>query len=276
MAGTMKLWTVEQIQWDQFDGSKVDPDILQVIKAAALVEYNGGDYAHYLRGVFHDDEAFRSVALDWAEEEVQHGRALGRWAELADSDFDFPDAVRRFNEGYKIPQGLAESVRGSRTGELVARCIVESGTSSFYSALRDATDEPVLKEICGKIAGDEFRHYKLFYTHLQRYMGSESVSRLDRVRVAVSRIVESEDDELPMAYHCANENGLAYDRSRCAQAYAGRAYRLYRHAHCRRAVGMILKAAGLDPQGWLGRLGTWLFWTFLQRRALAAEQTQAA
>ena len=270
MAGTQKQWTLEQIDWGGFDPARVDGDILQVIKAAALVEYNGGDYAHYLRGVFHDDEAFRAVALDWAEEEVQHGEALGRWAELADPQFDFADAVRRFNENYKVPQGLVESVRGSRTGELVARCIVESGTSSFYSALRDAVTEPVLKEICGKIAADEFRHYKLFYTHLQRYMDRESVSRLDRLRVAIGRIMESEDDELPMAFHCGNESGIAYDRSRCAQAYAGRAYRLYRYGHCKRAVSMILKAAGLDPQGWIGKLGTKAFWTFLQRRATVA------
>jgi rubrerythrin len=265
----MKHWTLEQISWDRFDPSKVDPDILQVVKAAALVEYNGGDYAHYLRGVFHDDEAFKDVALDWAEEEIQHGQALGRWAELADPTFNFQDSVRRFNDGYQIPNGLAESVRGSRTGELVARCIVETGTSSFYSALRDSVEEPVLKQVCTKIAADEFRHYKMFYSHMQRYLDSEQVSRLQRMRVAFARIRETEDDELAMAYHCGNERGIAYDRARCADAYAGRAYRIYRYAHCQRAVGMILKAAGLDPQGWLGRFGTWLFWTFLQRRVAA-------
>ena len=45
----------------------------------------------------------------------------------------------------------------------MARCVVESGTSSMYSALRDSTDEPVLKAICHRIAGDEFRHFRLFY-----------------------------------------------------------------------------------------------------------------
>ena len=42
-------------------------------------------------------------------------------------------------------------------------------------AAREAAvaDEPVLKVICHKIAGDEFRHYKLFYTHLQRYLAKE-------------------------------------------------------------------------------------------------------
>ena len=49
---------------------------------------------------------------------------------------------------------------------MIARCVVESGTSSYYSAIRDATEEPVLQEIAGRIAADEYRHYKLFYDTL--------------------------------------------------------------------------------------------------------------
>jgi len=65
-----------------------------------------------------------------------------------------------------LPQGLYPahfiangdgSVRGSRRGEMIARCVVESGTSSYYSAIRDASQEPVLKEIAGRIAADEYR-----------------------------------------------------------------------------------------------------------------------
>ena len=48
----MKQWTLEQIAWDRFDASKVDPEILRNIKAAAMVERNGGDYGIYLGRVF--------------------------------------------------------------------------------------------------------------------------------------------------------------------------------------------------------------------------------
>ena len=37
----MGNWTLETISWDRFDASKVDPEILRNIKAAALVERNG-------------------------------------------------------------------------------------------------------------------------------------------------------------------------------------------------------------------------------------------
>ena len=140
-------WTLEDLPWDRIDRSKADAEILKIIKAAALVEYNGRDYATYLCNVFNDDPEFQQVARDWAEEEVQHGAALGRWAEIIDPSFSLEDAFKRFTDGYKIKLEATESVRGSRSGELIARCMVETGTSSYYTALGDATVEPVLKAI---------------------------------------------------------------------------------------------------------------------------------
>ena len=108
---------------------------MRIIKAASLVEHNGLDYATYLCNVFHDDPTFQDTARQWAREEVQHGEALARWAELADPCWRFKDSFKRFTDGYRLPLDATQSVRGSRTGELIARCIVETGTSSYYSAL---------------------------------------------------------------------------------------------------------------------------------------------
>ena len=81
--------------------------------------------------------------------------------------------------------------------------MVESGTSSYYSAIRDATDEPVLKEIAGRIAADEYRHYKLFYEFFTNRM-SRKWAFWSKLWVAVGRVRESDDDELAYAYYCAN------------------------------------------------------------------------
>ena len=119
----MKHWTLEQIPWTRFDPSRVDPEMVKLVKAAAMVEFNGGDYATYLRRVFADDPEFQIVAAKWAQEEVQHGQALAAWAKLADPTFDFDSAFKRFTDGYAIDLDVEKSVRGSRAGELVARCI---------------------------------------------------------------------------------------------------------------------------------------------------------
>lgn len=263
----MSHWTLEQIPWSSFDPAKVDPDLVKVVKAAAMVEYNGGDYAAYLCGVFQGDAAFQSVIRDWAEEEVQHGAALARWARLADPAFDFADCFKRFSDGYKVPVDATASLRGSRAGELVARCIVETGTSSYYTALMEATDEPVLKAICKRIAADELRHYKLFYQHLDRYLQLDRIGAWKRVRIALSRITESEDDELAYAYYAANHSSESYERRRFTRAYARRAYCYYQPRHVERAMAMVLKATGLNPTGWLNRFLTRLGYWFLTSRA---------
>ncbi len=266
----MTRWTPVDIPWDQFDGSKLSPDILKVVKAASMVERNAGDYTIYLKKIFRADQGFIDLATQWQREEVQHGDVLGRYCELADPQFNFKTRFKRFTDGYKVPMDLTDSVRGSLTGELLARCIVETGTSSFYSALRDATDEPVLKAICHRIAGDEFRHYKWFYDLMKVYVEREGVSVLRRILVAVGRIRETDDDELAYAYYAGNEaDGAPYDHDRCNRAYAARAYSFYKPVHTERAVNMVMKAIGLDPTGWLGGKAKNFAWKKMQSRAAA-------
>jgi rubrerythrin len=269
----MKHWTLDDIAWDRFDASRVDPDLLRIVKAASLVEHNGGDYAVYLENVFAGDTEFQAAARDWAQEEVQHGQALQRWAELADPGWNFAAASRRFNDGFKLPLGATTSVRGTRTGELIARCIVETGTSSYYAALAEAAAEPVLKQVCQRIAADELRHYKLFYTHMKRYQAAERLGFWGRLRTGLGRILESEDDELACAYWAANETSARYERRPNSQAYARRAYAVYRPHHVERGIAMVLKAVGLKPQGrlhaWASRLAGWIMRTRVEKLSRA-------
>jgi hypothetical protein len=262
----MPSWTLDDIAWDHFDRREVDPELLRIVKAASLVEHNGADYAHYLCRVFHDDPGFQKLAQRWGKEEIQHGEALGRWAALADPSFDFAKACARFSAGFRPNLGTADSVRGSRAREMVARCVVETGTSSYYSALAEATSEPVLREICQRIAADEFRHYKLFYSTLKRCLADEKIGLWSKLRVAAGRIVESEDDELAYAYYAANSDVVPYERRRYGNAYARRAYAVYRQHHVERGIAMVFKTVGLAPNGWISRLVTRAMWRLMRLR----------
>ena len=269
----MKRWTLDDIPWDKFDSTKVAAEIVPVVKTASLVEYNSADYAAYLHNVFPDDPAFQEAVDAWALEERQHGKALGRWAEKVDAGFNFEASFRHFVDGFRIPIDSSESVRGSRSGELIARCVVESGTSSMYSALRDATDEPVLKVICHRIAGDEFRHYQLFYRYLQMYLPEERLSLIKRLMIVCGRFLEVGDDELAFAYHCANAPHREYDRAKANKAYTGSAAGFYQRPHVDRAIGMMLKASGVSPAGRFGDVARRIAWLHVQRqqrRAAAA------
>jgi rubrerythrin len=263
----MKHWCLDDINWPNFDPTKVDAAVVPLVKAAAMVERNGSDYAIYLNNVFRDDQPFREAADRWAVEEVQHGDALGRWAALADPGWSYEAAFARYKAGYQVPLDIDVSVRGSRTGELIARCMVETGTSSYYTALAEASDEPVLAAICRLIAADEYRHFKLFYDHMRRYLHRERVGMLRRLRIAAGRVTESEDDELAFAFHCGNEGAdVPYGHERCIASYMSGTIGFYRLHHIVRAIGMILKTVGLPPRGRLSRLAARLTWWLMQRR----------
>jgi hypothetical protein len=256
----MAAWTLDDIPWHCFDRERLDPEFVRLVKAASLVEFNGAAYAHHLCRIFADDPAFQQIARRWGEEETQHGRALARWASLADPNFDFARAFARFQAGFHIDFDSDISCRGSRAGEMIARCIVETGTSSYYTALREAASEPVLREICRLIAADEFRHYRLFYRNLDACLARERLGRWARLRIALGRLVEAGDDELACAYYAANGDGAAYDRRRDSRAHARRAFALYRPHHLERGVAMILKTVGLAPNGRLSRALSRLAW----------------
>ena len=270
----MTGWTLDDIPWDTFDWHAVNADLLAVVKTAALVEANAADYVGYLNGVFAGDDAFIGAIAKWGVEEERHGVVLGRWAELADPGFDFARALADFRAGFRIPQGVDASIRGSRSGELVARQVVETGTSSFYSAIRDATGEPVLKAIAGRIAADEFAHYRLFATHFARYHAARPLPLRTRLAVAVTRFSEAGDDELGWAWFAANvlpgDRMARYASGVHTRAYGVRALRLYQRGHIDNGVRMLLRAVALRPNGPVFRMAAASLWGLLRLRVRLA------
>jgi len=126
----MGYWTLETIDWHRFDPSKVDPEIVRNIKAAAMVERNGDDYGVYLRRVFADDPDFILKVDEWVSEETQHGHghsAAGRSS--ADPGWDF-EGRRSPRFKFRLPSavlhhhdqvGCAAARRGEDDGALHRR-----------------------------------------------------------------------------------------------------------------------------------------------------------
>jgi rubrerythrin len=276
-------WVPGDIAWDKFDPSQVEPWLVDIIKTAALIEHNAPSYVDYLKRVF-PDPAFHPVLEQWGREERQHGQVLGRWAALADPAFQLEEASARFQAGYRpahFDSAEAVSVRGSQRGEMVARCVVESGTSTYYTALKEATNEPVLQEIAGRIAADEFRHYKLFYETLHNLPEPE-LPLWRKLQVALGRIVETDDDETAFSFYCAvvpaaRTTEQPYDRRRYSHAQLRSTVRVYAGGrNFKRLVRMVAKAAGLNPQGWLVRAAAVLGWQIMQLKGGLAEPGAAA
>jgi hypothetical protein len=226
----MTDWSLDTITWDEFDSARVNPQLLA-----------------FARGAWELQSKFRT----WGQEERRHGLAIKKWVELADPKFDFERSLAVFRVAYQqVPEEGDDSVRGSKARELVARCIVECGTSSFYSALKDAAEEPVFKELCHFIALDEVRHFNLFRKSLEgRYGPAEKLSVVSRVKVVVGRMLETSDEELSFAYRAGNFPDEPIDPERTreySKDYMSRIAQLYDPAHFRLGLGLAMKAAGIN------------------------------
>lgn len=243
----MSRWTVESLPWDEFDASKVNPDLLAYAKAASLVEANGDRYIGYLQQLFPNDPEICDDIATWGMEETQHGQALRAWVEKADPGFKYEEAMKIYLRSFKFPDA---PIRGSQAMELVSRCAIETGTNSFYTAMRDATDEPVFRELCRRIAGDEFRHYHLFHSYLEKRF-AQNISRWSRLKMLLKRSMEVTDEELCYAYAAANlgkvvpENLPIY-----AQNYLDFIAHIFEARHLKTALGLMARASGFQLKGW--------------------------
>jgi hypothetical protein len=250
-------WTVEDIPYEAVDAALMrhETDLFYIITSASFIEITSDLYTRNLIEFYHgEDEIADWLANYWEPEEVQHGVALKRYVQAAWPDFDWEKAYKGFVDEYGAICKL-EYLAQNRSLEMVARCVVETGTSSFYRTLSDAVPEPVLKQITAHISADEVRHYKYFYHYFLHYRDRERPSKLAILRQLWSRGagVKAEDAYIAFKHAFLVRNpGAAfteadYDKFRASFRRIGRRAFPYEMA-----VKMILKPLGLSAP--LGRV----------------------
>src|SRR5262249_22031530 len=166
-----------------------------VLASASFVEITSDLYTRNLVEYYRDDaEVVGWLQQGWELEEVQHGLALKRYVETAWPEFDWNLAYRNFFAEYSS-LCVMDQLAPTRALEMVARCVVETGTSTFYRMLASFSPERVLTRIAANISTDEVRHYKHFYRYFLRFNEAERMGRAAVLRTLLSRIgeVDAED-----------------------------------------------------------------------------------
>ncbi len=171
-------WTLDDIAWHQIrrDAVARSQGLFYLVASASLMESATDLYTANLVDYFADDDEVTSWLEDyWLPEELQHGRALRRYVEAVWPQFGWEAANRRFVEEFKPFCDIAlEPARGL---EMASRCVVETGTASYYMTLSRISPDPVLARLTRLIAEDEVRHYKHFYRYFRRYRRDEGLGR---------------------------------------------------------------------------------------------------
>jgi rubrerythrin len=171
-------WSLDDIPWQTIQRDVVGRNeaLFYMVASASLMESATDLYTANLIEYFAgDDEVTSWLERHWLPEELQHGRALRRYVETAWPDFPWEAVREHFVEEFR--PFCDEALEPARGLEMASRCVVETGTASFYTTLSRASPDPVLAQLTRRIAEDEIRHYKHFYRYFRKYREIERPAR---------------------------------------------------------------------------------------------------
>ena len=203
-------WRIEDI-----DFTAVNPELIRhdrflfvTLASASFVEIHSEQYADNLIVYFRDDPDLTGwLADNWRRDEVQHGKALKAYVQTVWPEFDWEQAYLAFSQEYDL-LCTVEQLEQHKALELIARCVVETGTSSFYRAMHSYVREPVLKTLIDKIRIDETSHYVHFRRHFLAYNVGEHHSVKTIVQTIWKRLkaISNEDAYIAFKHVHAQKN----------------------------------------------------------------------
>lgn len=172
-------WEIADLDFSKINIAQVKPDenLFYLVTCASFVESGSDLYTQNLVEYYGDEPEISTwLREQWEIEELQHGQALRAYVKHIWPEFDWQTAYRSFLDEYST-YCKVELLEPSKGLEMVARCVVEAGTATFYGALSRSTDEPVLQDLASRIAKDEVNHYKHFFHYFRHFRQQEGLRR---------------------------------------------------------------------------------------------------
>ncbi len=196
-------WHYEDIDYASINIEAIrDIDFLfYLIASASFIEITSDVYEKNLATFYAgDNDVVSWLENVWEPEELQHGKALRKFVQTVWPEFDWQKAYDRFKELY-LPHCTLDEFQPSRAREMLARMVVETGTSTFYKAIENYSkdlDTPILAQIAHNISKDEVYHYDNFEEAFKKYNETEKLSRSDIIKTIYDRLkmVDAEDGRL--------------------------------------------------------------------------------
>ncbi|HUL92279.1 MAG TPA: ferritin-like domain-containing protein [Burkholderiales bacterium] len=245
-------WTLDDIDWRAIaaDRTRADPFLYYLVTAASFVESGADLYTSTLADHVRDPVAQRWLQHSWQPEELQHGQALRKYAELVWPELDWSRGFADFLAEYSLlctPQAL----NPSPVLEMAARCAVEIGTSTLYTALHRYAQDPVLRDLAARIRQDEVRHYDHFRHFFEAGRGAQAIGRLDVLRTLLARLGEAEGQDAFIAFKHAwiLRHPVGAFRDEAFDSFIARLRPVMRSCYpYRMAVKMLLRPLRLNPR----------------------------
>lgn len=246
-------WCLDDLDWACIDHEaiKYNEDMFYLLMSASFVETGSDTYAANLAEQYAEHaEICAWLQEHWEAEELQHGAALRRYVEAVWPAFPWQEAYDSFFAEYSRLCTTEDLYDDCRL-EMVARCVVETGTTAYYQTLRGLSDEPVLRELLGCIRNDEVGHYKHFLKYFRQLQQYRPVGRVQVAGVLYRRLKELRDSDSDVALrHVWAHRGDIFAHG--ASSFAEVARRIYHLVSDRlpadQSIRMLLKPLELPPR----------------------------
>jgi hypothetical protein len=244
-------WSVADIPYRSLKREVVSHDelLFYVVTSASFLEITSDLYTRNLVEMFRgNDEVVAWLERVWESDELRHGAALKRYVQAAWPDFDWEAAYAEFY-GEFVRFCSVDQLASTCALEMVARCVVETGTAAFYRMLMDMSPEPVLRQIASLIQADEVRHYKHFYHYFLDYRARQRPSLVAVLRTLWARSAEVDAEDAYYAFkhvYLARNPGTSFQKNDYAAFRRNFQEMAKRYFPSRMAIKMVLKPIGLN------------------------------
>lgn len=194
-------WSIADLDFSRIDLRRVrnDENTFYLVACASFVESGSDLYTDNLLNFFSDNQEVSTWLRDhWEVEELQHGQALRAYVEHVWPEFPWQSAYDSFLEEYAT-YCKVELLEPTKALEMAARCVVETGTATYYRALSRSVKEPVLRDLASRISNDEVNHYKHFYHYFREYRQREGTWRSSVLGTLSRRTLEMRNEDADCA-----------------------------------------------------------------------------
>lgn len=239
-------WELIDIPFDTIEVNAVCSDefLFTTLASASFVEILAQTYsANLIQHFGGNTEITDWLETHWRPEEIQHGQALKTYVKVVWPEFDWESGHARFRADYAACCTV-EQLEPHRALELIARCVVETGTSTFYRAIRDYVHEPVLRGLIDKIKTDEAAHYTFFRRHFAAFNASERHTPCAVIATIWRRLREVRGEDAYIAFkhvHATRNPGVPFSLAHW-KAYNQQVKRLARRYYpYNMAIQMLVK-----------------------------------
>jgi len=209
-------WHYEDIDYNLVNKEAIkNIDFLfYLITSASFIEITSDVYEKNLAQFYKDNQTLVGWLENvWEPEELQHGKALKKFVNTVWPEFNWERAYERFKK-YYLPHCTLDEFQPTKAKEMLARMVVETGTSTFYKALENYSkdiDTPILAQIAHNISKDEVYHYEKFEEGYRFYNNEEKLGRDDIIKVIYDRLKEVDGEDGRLAFKAIWEEKSPYE-----------------------------------------------------------------